>query len=109
MLQSVFKETKVLDGALIVTTKSSGQRFLYSLEGSTPVLLEYEQSVALPPGFKKAEFKTRGYSLSLIKKQGEQLVYTVSEITDTRSAGGERQNTERSLLISNSALAIPEQ
>ena len=108
MLGAIFSDIRVSDSALTVTTKASGQRFLYSVDDSTPTLLDYNQSVTLPQGFKKAEFKTRGFSLTLTKDLNEPFLYTVTEIIDTRSSGGERQSTERPLLIMASVLATPD-
>jgi hypothetical protein len=109
MLHSIFKEVIVIDGALVVKTKSSGQRFLFSIEGSDPSLLDYDQAITLPPGFSKADFRTRGYSLSLTKDLVDTSKYMVSEIIDTRSAGGEKQRTEKPLLITTEGALIPEE
>lgn len=107
MLHSIFTDIKVNNGSLILKTKSGGQRFLYSVNDSDQKLAEYDQTITLPSGFSKVEFKTRGYSLTLTQDAVDASRYTVCEIVDTRSAGGERQCTEMPLLITSEGVAVP--
>lgn len=104
MLETIFKSITVNNGVLSVTTRESGQRYNFSIDDSEPRVLSYNESVTFPKSFTQASFKTRGYTLTLKKLQGQDSTYELCESTDMRSSGGELLTQKKHLMIKGAGI-----
>lgn len=93
MIQGIAKECRIAEKDIVIQMKDEGQRFLFSIDGSDPRVLEYGEIIQLKQGFKTASFKARGRSIVISAGEGIGSDFVVSEVIDTRSSGGERKLT----------------
>ena len=104
MIEGISKESHVVENEIVITMKNEGQRFLFTVDDSKPRVLDYGEVIRLKPGFKKASFKSRGRSLVITSSGASPAEYSVSEVIDTRSLGGERNRSTRSFKIIESRM-----
>ncbi len=99
IIQTISKTTEVVDKDLVITMKNEGQRYLFSTDDSKPRVLEYNEVIRLKAGFLKATFKSRGHTLIITSIKDSPGQYTIEEVIDTRSLGGEIKHNTRSFTI----------
>lgn len=104
IIQTISKTTEVVDKDLVITMKKEGQRYLFSTDDSKPRVLDYNESIRLKAGFLKATFKSRGHTLIITSVKDSPGQYTIEEVIDTRSLGGEIKHNTRSFTISQNEL-----
>jgi hypothetical protein len=104
IIQAISKTTEVVDNDLVITMKNEGQRYLFSTDDSKPRVLEYKEIIRLKAGFLKATFKSRGYTLTITSIKDSPGQYTIEEVIDTRSLGGEIKHNTRSFTIAKNEL-----
>lgn len=104
IIQAISKTTEVVDKVLVITMKNEGQRYLFSTDDSKPRVLEYKEIIRLKAGFLKATFKSRGHTLTITSVKDSHDQYTIEEVVDTRSLGGEIKRNARSFIITQDKL-----
>ena len=104
IIQAISKTTEVVDKDLVITMKNEGQRYLFSTDDSKPRVLEYKEIIRLKAGFLKATFKTRGHTLTITSIKDSPGQYTIEEVIDTRSLGGEIKHNTKSFTIAKNEL-----
>lgn len=104
IIQAISKTTEVVDKDLVITMKNEGQRYLFSTDDSQPRVLEYKEIIRLKAGFLKATFKSRGHTLTITSIKDSPGQYTIEEVIDTRSLGGEIKHNTRSFTITQNKL-----
>jgi hypothetical protein len=104
IIQAISKKTEVAEKDLVITMRDEGQRYLFSADDSKPRVLDYSEVIRLKDGFLKATFKSRGHTLTITSIKASSGKYTIEEIIDTRSLGGEVKNTTRSFTIAQNEL-----
>jgi hypothetical protein len=89
VLSNISQKFKVEHGSILLTTKHSGARFLFSIEDGESLVTQYNQQIVLPRGFTKAQFAERHFSFTFIRKSNIGWIYELRQSFDARSFGGE--------------------